>query len=116
MLRPTRIRVEWTVDSVLGISGDTMVLLNQRVKDNSEVLVRVPVTSVDAAVLVIELNSAGNSLGKGESTGLGLDSLQLVPFVLSDVLGHQGVGRLDIGELTGHDSRVPFDCLVWSPH
>jgi len=95
------------VRGVLGISGDTMVLLNQRVKDNSEVLVRVPVTSVDAAVLVVELNSASDGLGKGESGGLGDNATKLVPLLLGDVLGSQGVGGLDVGEFAGHI----FACL-----
>ena len=34
--------------------------------------------------------------------GLGLDVLDGVPFILGDVLGHEGVGRLDVGELAGH--------------
>jgi len=90
------------VRSVLGISGDAMVLLNQRIEDDSKVLVRVPVSSVDAAMLVVELNGAGNGLGEGESTGLGLDGLQLVPFLLGHVLGDKRVGGLDVGELSGH--------------
>ena len=35
--------------------------------------------------------------------GLSLDVLDGVPFILGDVLGHEGVGRLDVGELAGHD-------------
>ena len=34
-------------------------------------------------------------LGEGEAGGLGLDAGQLVPLVLGDVLGHQGVAGLD---------------------
>jgi len=81
---------------------DSVVLLDQGVKDNREVLVGVPVTSVDSTVLVVELNGAGSSLGQGEATGLGLDVLDFVPSLLGDVLGHQGVGRLDDGEFSGH--------------
>merc|ERR1712012_1513450 len=58
---------------------DSVVLLDQGVKDWGKVLVRIPVTSVDAAVLVVELDCAGNGLGKSESGGLGGDVLQLVP-------------------------------------
>ncbi len=91
------------VGGVLGVSGDAMVLLDQRIEDNGEVLVGVPVTSIDTAMLVVELNGASAGLGKGETTGLGLNILEFVPLFLGDVLGHQGVGRLDSGELTGHN-------------
>merc|ERR1711972_501951 len=70
------------------------------VKDWGEVLVRVPVTGVDAAVLVVELDCAGNGLGKSESRGLGGDVLQLVPLVLGDVLGNKGVLGSNEGEVT----------------
>merc|ERR1712012_742747 len=79
---------------------DSVVLLDQGVEDWGEVLVRVPVTGVDAAVLVVELDCAGNGLGKSESGGLGGDVLQLVPLVLSDVLGNKGVLGSNEGEVT----------------
>merc|ERR1712012_423143 len=79
---------------------DSVVLLDQGVKDWGEVLVRIPVTSVDAAVLVVELDCAGNGLGKSESGGLGGDVLQLVPLVLGDVLGNKGVLGSNEGEVT----------------
>jgi len=91
------------VAGVLGVSGDAVVLLDQRVEHVGEVLVGVPVTGVDAAVLVVELDGAGDGLGQGEPAGLGLNVLDGVPFLLGDVLGHEGVGRLDVGELAGHD-------------
>jgi len=94
------------VGGVLSVSGDAMVLLDQRIEDNGEVLVGVPVTSIDTAMLVVELNGASAGLGKGETTGLGLNSLEFVPFFLGDVLGHQGVGRLDSGELTRHNGPL----------
>jgi len=90
------------VRGVLSIGRDAVVLLNQRVKDNGKVLVGVPATSIDTTVLVVKLNGAGASLGQGESAGLGLDVLQLVPFLLGDVLGHKGVLRLDFREFSGH--------------
>jgi len=90
------------VRGVLSISGDAMVLLDQRIEDNGKVLVGVPVTSIDTTVLVVELDGASASLGKGETAGLGLNILELVPFFLGDVLGHKRVGRLDCGELAGH--------------
>merc|ERR1711929_4262 len=104
------------VRGVLSVGRDAMVLLNQGVEDDGKVLVGVPVTSIDTAVLVVELDGAGAGLGQGEATGLGLDVLELVPLLLGDVLGHEGVGGLDFRELTRHDSSVPSDCLSWSPH
>jgi len=77
------------VGDVLEVSGESVVLADQRVEDIGEVDVGVLVSSVDAAVLVVELNSASNGLGQGEARGLGDDSAELVPFLLGDVLGHQ---------------------------
>jgi len=90
------------VRGVLGVGGDAMVLLDQGIEDDGKVLVGVPVSGVDAAVLVVELDGASDGLGEGEAAGLGLNVLQLVPLVLGDVLGHEGVGGLDSGELAGH--------------
>jgi len=90
------------VAGVLSIGADAMVLLDQGVEHVGEVLVGVPVTSIDTTVLVVELNSAGNGLGQGEAAGLGLDVLDGIPFLLGDVLGHEGVGGLDVGEFSGH--------------
>jgi len=77
------------VGDVLEVGGESVVLADQRVEDIGEVDVGVLVSSVDAAVLVVELNSASNGLGQGEARGLGDDSAELVPFLLGDVLGHQ---------------------------
>lgn len=84
------------VGGVDGIGGDAMVFLDDGVKDILEVLVGIPVTSVDTAVLVIELDGAGNGLGEGEARGGGLVVRKLLPAFLGDVLGHQGVATLDI--------------------
>jgi len=92
------------VGGVLGIGGDTVVVLDDGIKDLGEVLVRVPITSVDTAVLVVELDGTGAGLGDGEAAGLGLDVLDFVPSLLGHVLGHQGVGGLDDGEFSRHDS------------
>merc|ERR1719220_501800 len=86
------------VGSVLGRGADSVVLTDERVEDRGKVLVGVPVTGVDSTVLVVELNSASDGLDKGESRCLGLDSLQLLPLVLGDVLGNKGVLGLDGGE------------------
>merc|ERR1719317_1834536 len=86
------------VGSVLGRGADSVVFADEGVEDGSKVLVRVPVTGVDAAVLVVELNGASDGLDESEAGGLGLDSLQLLPLVLGDVLGNEGVLGLDGGE------------------
>merc|ERR1719232_2458052 len=91
------------VRGVLGISGDAVVLLDDGIEDLGEVLVGVPVSGVDAAVLVVELDGASAGLGDGEAAGLGLNVLNLVPSLLGHVLGDQGVGGLDDGEFSGHD-------------
>merc|ERR1719317_1682404 len=94
------------IGSVLGRGADSVVFADERVEDGSKVLVRVPVTSVDTAVLVVELNSTSDGLDEGEAGGLGLDSLELLPLVLGDVLSNEGVLGLDGGErsvgLGGH--------------
>jgi len=86
------------VRGVLGRGADSVVLANERVEDGGKVLVRVPVTGVDTAMLVVELNGASDGLDEGESGSLGLDSLELLPLVLGDVLGNKRVLGLDGGE------------------
>ena len=81
--------LEVHVGGVLGVSGDAVVVLDDGIEDLGEVLVGVPVSGVDTAVLVVELNGAGGSLGDGEAAGLGLDVLDFVPSLLGDVLGNQ---------------------------
>jgi len=98
------------VGNVLEVSWEAVVLADERVEDISEVDVGVLVTGIDTAVLVVELNSAGNGLGKGEARGLGDNATELVPLLLGHVLGNQAVGGLDVGEFTGH--FCVFVCLV----
>ena len=43
--------------------------------------------------LVVQLDRAGNGLGKGETGSLGLVAFQLVPDISGDVVGSQAVGR-----------------------
>merc|ERR1719291_1259145 len=94
------------VRGVLGRWADSVVLTDERVEDGGEVLVGVPVSGVDTAVLVVELNGTSDGLDEGESGSLGLDSLELLPLVLGDELGNQRVLGLDGGEgsvsLSGH--------------
>jgi len=98
------------VGNVLEVSWEAVVLADERVEDISEVDVGVLITGIDTAVLVVELNSAGNGLGKGEARGLGDKATELVPLLLGHVLGNQAVGGLDVGEFTGH--FCVFVCLV----
>merc|ERR1719178_227639 len=99
------------VRGVLCRGADSVVLTDERVKDRGKVLVRVPVTSVDTAVLVVKLNGTSNGLDEGESGSLGLDSLELLPLVLGDVLGNKRVLGLDGGEGSVCLSR---HCLVFA--
>jgi len=94
------------VRGVLSRWADSVVLLDQRVEDGSKVLVRVPVTGVDTAVLVVELDCASNGLGKSETRGLSGDVLQLVPLLLGDVLGNKRVLGGNEGEVTKVGSLV----------
>merc|ERR1719369_2353665 len=76
------------VRSVLGRCTDSMVFLNEGVKHWSKVLIGVPITSIDTAMLIVECNSTSNCLSKSKSRGLGLDVLKLIPFLLCHMLGN----------------------------
>ena len=56
---------------MLGIGADPMVLLDDRIEDIGEVFVGVPISSVDSAVLVVELYCTRDRLGKSEARGCG---------------------------------------------
>ena len=113
------------VAGVGGVRADAVVLLDDGVEHLGEVLVGVAVPGVDPAVLVVKVHRAGDGLGQGKAGG-GLSNEifshneiffsneifsyrgvagQLVPELLGDVLRHQGVLRLDLGE-GGHDASV----------
>jgi len=79
-----------------------MVLADEGVEDLCEVNVGIFVTSVDAAMLVVELDSTSDGLGQSELGGLADNASELVPLFLGDVLGNQGVLGLDLGEWCGH--------------
>ena len=49
------------------VSGNNMVLLDDEIKDRSKIHVGVNISSIDAAVLVIKLHSAGNRFSKGKA-------------------------------------------------
>ena len=55
-------------------------------------------------MLVVELYSTSNRLGKAEAGGLGLGSVKLLPDGLGDILGHQGMLGLDLREGVRHDA------------
>ena len=57
-------------------------------------------------MLVVELDSAGNGLGEGEAAGGGQSAAQLVPHTWGDVLGHQRVLGLDVGEGFRHGYKL----------
>merc|ERR1719270_2218497 len=77
------------VRGVFRISRDSMVFLDDRIKNWSKVLVGIPITSINTTMLVIKLNSTSNGLDQSKSRSLGLDSLQFLPFVLSDMRGYK---------------------------
>merc|ERR1719167_220489 len=86
------------VRRVAEVFWESMVLCDDRIEDILEHLVRVLVSSIDAAVLVIELDGAGDGLCQSESGGAGLQLTELVPFLLCHMLGDQTVRGLDGGE------------------
>merc|ERR1711994_1095104 len=63
--------VDVHVGNMFESSGETVVFADEWVKDFSKVNVRIFITGVDTAMLVVEFNSDGNSLGQSESRGLG---------------------------------------------
>merc|ERR1712066_446646 len=90
--------VNW--DSLIDVSSDL-----GGIQDLREILVAIPVTSIDTTMLVVKLDSAGTGLGDGEAAGLGLNVLDAVPSLLGHMLGHQGVRRLNNGEFSRHVYR-----------
>merc|ERR1712223_1431473 len=86
------------VRGVLEISTKTMVLADEGIEDISEIKVRILITSIDTAMLVVEFNSASNGLGQCEARGGSHVITQFCSFFGSDVLGDQGVLGFDIGE------------------
>jgi len=80
------------------VGGKAVVFADEGIENIGEVDVGVLVTGVDTAMLVVELNGASDGLGQSEAGGLGDVVAQLGPFFLGDVLGNQGVLRLDFRE------------------
>ena len=79
------------VGDMLEASWESMVLADEGIEDISKVNVGVLITSIDTTVLVVELNSAGNGLGKGEARGLGDNLMKFVPLSFGYMLGNQAM-------------------------
>merc|ERR1711973_301960 len=115
IFRPTRIRVDWTfladgspdfacihVACVGGIGSNTMVLLDQWIKHIRKDLVRVPISSINTTMLIVELHGTSNGLCEGESGSGSLGTVELLPDGLGHVLGDQGMLGLDFWEGIRH--------------
>ena len=86
------------VRGVLEVSGETVVLHDEGIENISEIDVRIFITSIDTAMLVVEFNSASNGLGQSEAGGGGHMVTQFSPLFSGGVLGGQGVSRSDLWE------------------
>ena len=75
-----------------------MVFPDDSIEDLGEVLVAIPISSVDTTVLVVKFNSTGAIRGNGEATCLGLDILDFVPSLFGHVL------CLDLNSGNSHDT------------
>ena len=84
------------IGCVSGIWWNSVIFLNNRIKDWSKVFVRIPVTSIDTTMLVVKLNSTGNCLNKSESWSFSFYSLQLIPNLFGNMLSNKRMLRLDI--------------------
>jgi len=90
------------VTCVNSIRRDAMVILDQWVKYISKNLIRVPVSSINATVLIIKLYSTSNGLGQGEAACLGHSSAQLLPDRLGHILCYKRMLGLDFWEWIRH--------------
>ena len=82
-----------------------MILLDNWVKHRSKVLVGVPVSGVDATMLIWKLNRDLNGFPQSEATGLSFDVLQLRPDLPRDIFLHQGLLGFDVREVSGSRGR-----------
>ncbi len=62
-----------------------MILHDDWVKHDRKLFVGVPVSCIDATVLVVELDGTGNGLGQCEATGRRFNGGQLVPDILKSM-------------------------------
>merc|ERR1719193_444648 len=66
-------------------------------------------------MLVVEVNSASNSLGQSEARGLGHMVSQFCPLFGGDVFGGQGVFRSDFGEWSQIFFHLSISsCRTWT--
>jgi len=75
-----------------------MIFLNDGIEHLSKVLVAVPVTSVDATVLIVKHSSTGDGLLQGEARSGSLVGAEFLEASLSNVLGYKTVFGLDLRE------------------
>merc|ERR1719391_1729510 len=94
------------VACVGGIRCDTMVLLDQWIEHVREDLVRIPISSINTTMLIVELHSTSDGFGEREPRGGSLSSIELLPDGLGDILGHQGVLGLDFWEGIRHLEQI----------
>jgi len=90
---------------VYGIWGDAMIVLDDGIEDLSKILVGVPVPGVDAAVLVVKLDSTGDGLAQAEAGGGGLDAGEFGPEGGRHVLRYKRMARLDLRERFRHRGK-----------
>merc|ERR1719342_1992119 len=94
------------VACVGGISCDSMVLLDQWIEHVREDLVRIPISSINTTMLIVELHSTSDGFGEREPGGDSLGSVELLPDWLGDILGNQGVLGLDFWEGIRHLEQI----------
>jgi len=80
------------VRGVRKICGQTVIFTDYGIEHIFEIDVRILVTCVDTTVLIAELHGTCNGLSQSKSRGLGLNSAEFLPFLLSHVLSNQTVG------------------------
>ena len=78
-----------------GCGGDVVVIIDDGIEHVTELNVRVPITGVYAAMLVLELNGTGDGFGESELRGSRTYLVQLLPGGLCEVFSNQTVLRLD---------------------
>merc|ERR1719362_1536209 len=86
------------VRDMFEVCGKAMVFTDQRIKDISKVNVGILITSIDTAMLVVEINGTSDSLSQGEARGLGHMVSKFSPFGFGNVGSYQRVFGSDFWE------------------